>query len=144
MIITGDALIGGQAVKGTGAALRAYNPTLQQVMDPEFFTVDFDQIDQACRAADAAFDTFRALSDERRAVFLETIAEQIMALGDVLIERTMAETGLPRARIEVSAAAPSASSNCLPTCCARARGTTCASTRRCRIGRRRVPTCACA
>ena len=100
MIITGDALIGGQAVKGTGAALRAYNPTLQQVMDPEFFTVDFDQIDQACRAADAAFDTFRALSDERRAVFLETIADQILALGDLLIERTMAETGLPRPRIE--------------------------------------------
>ena len=100
MIITGDALIGGQAVKGTGAAIRAYNPTQQQLMEPEFFTVDFEQIDQACRAADAAFDTFRALSDEKRAVFLETIADQIVALGDVLVERVMAETGLPRARIE--------------------------------------------
>jgi hypothetical protein len=40
MIITGDALIGGQAVKGTGAGVRAYNPTQQQVMEPEFRTVD--------------------------------------------------------------------------------------------------------
>jgi alpha-ketoglutaric semialdehyde dehydrogenase len=100
MIITGDALIGGKDVKGTGPAIRGYNPSLQQPMDPEFFTVDFDQIDQACRQAEAAFDTFRALSDEKRAVFLETVGEQIMALGDTLVERVMAESGLPRARIE--------------------------------------------
>ncbi|GJJ00058.1 2,5-dioxovalerate dehydrogenase [Duganella rhizosphaerae] len=100
MIITGEALIGGVAVKGTGAAIRAFNPSLQQPMEPEFHTVDFAQIDQACHLADAAFDTFRALSDEQRAVFLETIGEQIMALGDVLVERVMAESGLPRPRIE--------------------------------------------
>ena len=100
MIITGDSLIGGQAVKGTGAAFRAYNPSLQQSMDPEFTTADVNQIDQACRLAEAAFDTFRSLSDEKRAAFLETIGEQIMALGDVLVERVMAESGLPRARVE--------------------------------------------
>lgn len=100
MIITGDSLIGGQAVKGTGTAFRAHNPSQQQSMEPEFFTADFQQIDQACRLAEASFDTFRALSDEKRAVFLETIGEQIMALGDVLVERVMAESGLPRARVE--------------------------------------------
>jgi alpha-ketoglutaric semialdehyde dehydrogenase len=100
MIITGDALIGGQAVKGTGAGVRAYNPTQQQVMEPEFRTVDAAQIDQACRLAEDAFDTFRALSDEKHAVFLETIGDQIMVLGDLLVERVMAETGLPRLRIE--------------------------------------------
>ena len=100
MIITGDALIGGQAVRGTGAGVRAWNPAAAQVMEPEFRTVDAEQIDQACRLAEAAFDTFRALSDEKRAIFLETIADQIMALGDTLIERVMAETGLPRPRVE--------------------------------------------
>lgn len=100
MIITGEALIGGVGVKGTGAAIRGYNPSLQAPMEPEFHAVDFAQIDHACRLADAAFDKFRALSDEQRAVFLETIGEQIMALGDVLVERVMAETGLPRPRIE--------------------------------------------
>jgi NADP-dependent aldehyde dehydrogenase len=99
-MITGDALIGGVAVKGSGGAIRAWNPSTQQAMEPEFHAVDSAQIDQACRLADAAFDTFRALSDERRAAFLETIAEQIMALGDVLVERVMAESGLPRARVE--------------------------------------------
>lgn len=100
MIITGDALIGGKAVKGSGDAIRAYSPTQQQALEPEFFTVDFGQIDQACGLAEQAFDSFRSLSDEKRAVFLETIADQIMALGDVLVERVMAESGLPRPRVE--------------------------------------------
>ncbi|NRR32869.1 aldehyde dehydrogenase (NADP(+)) [Oxalobacteraceae bacterium] len=100
MIITGEALIGGVAVKGTQGPLCAYNPNTRQKMEPTFHTVDFAQIDQACRLAEAAFDTYRATSDEQRAVFLETIAGQILALGDVLIERTMAESGLPRPRIE--------------------------------------------
>ena len=80
-MITGDALIGGVAVKGTGGAIRAWNPSAQQAMEPEFHAVDNAQIDQACRLAEAAFDTFRALSDERRAVFLETIAELDSRLG---------------------------------------------------------------
>jgi hypothetical protein len=37
------------------------------VIEPEFRTVDAAQIDQACRLADEAFDTFRSLSDEKRA-----------------------------------------------------------------------------
>jgi 2,5-dioxopentanoate dehydrogenase len=99
-VITGEALIAGQAVKGTGAVLRAWDPTAGKALDTEFFAVDNDQIDAACRAAEAAFDTFRSISDEQRAVFLETIGEQIVALGDTLVERAVAETGLPRARIE--------------------------------------------
>ena len=43
---------------------------------------------------------FAALAPKTRAAFLEAIAEQIAALGDALIERAMAETGLPRARLE--------------------------------------------
>ena len=100
MIITGEALIGGVAVKGKGGAIRAWNPGTQEHMTPEFHAVDTAQIDQACRAAEAAFDPFRALGIEQRAVFLETIGAQIMALGDLLVERVMAETGLPRARVE--------------------------------------------
>jgi len=99
-VITGEALIAGQAVKGTGAVLRAWDPTAGKALDAEFYAVDNAQIDAACRAAEAAFDTFRSISDEQRAVFLETIAAQIVELGDTLVERAVAETGLPRARIE--------------------------------------------
>ncbi|CAN7270922.1 aldehyde dehydrogenase (NADP(+)) [Pseudoduganella sp. LjRoot289] len=100
MIITGEALIGGVAVKGNGGSFQAMNPSLRAAMEPAFHMVDVAQIDQACSLAGAAFDTFRATSDEDRAAFLEAIGAQIMALGDTLIERAMAESGLPRARLE--------------------------------------------
>eukprot|EP01034_Spumella_vulgaris_P025723 gene25723-32211_t len=76
------------------------NPADAAAMEPDFHMVDVAQIDQACSLAGAAFDTFRATSDEVRANFLEAIGAQIMALGDTLIERAMAESGLPRARLE--------------------------------------------
>ena len=53
-----------------------------------------------CAAADAAFDTFRATNGDERAVFLERIATEILALGDPLIVAAMSESGLPRARLE--------------------------------------------
>ena len=43
---------------------------------------------------------YRALDPERRASFLEAIADNIFQLGDELVERVMAETGLPRPRVE--------------------------------------------
>ncbi|QBI00947.1 aldehyde dehydrogenase (NADP(+)) [Pseudoduganella albidiflava] len=99
-MITGESLIGGVAVQGNGSDFKAWNPGLNSHIEPSFRTADADQIDQACRLAGAAFDTFRATSDAQRASFLETVAEQIVAIGDELIVRAMAETGLPRARLE--------------------------------------------
>jgi len=55
---------------------------------------------EACRAADAAFDIYRSTGREERAAFLETIAEEILALGDALIVASTRETGLPRPRLE--------------------------------------------
>lgn len=58
------------------------------------------EVAEACAAADAAFDTYRMTGREERANFLERIAEEILAIGDSLIEAAMTETGLPRARLE--------------------------------------------
>ncbi len=98
--ITGEALIGGAAVRGTQAGFKAFDPSLQSAIEPEFSSVDEQQIAMACELAEAAFNTYRATSDAQRADFLEAIAAQILALGDTLILRAMAESGLPRARLE--------------------------------------------
>lgn len=58
------------------------------------------EVDAACTAAAAAFDTYRATTREDRATFLEAIASEILAIGDELIESAMSESGLPRARLE--------------------------------------------
>ena len=99
-MITGDALIGGQQVRGNGGSFQAFNPALREAIEPAFHMVDAAQIDEACRLAEAAFDTFRSIGNDARATFLETVAAQILALGDDLIVRAMAESGLPRARLE--------------------------------------------
>ena len=57
-------------------------------------------VDAACAAAEAAFDSYRETDREARAAFLERIGDEIVAIGDVLIETAMRESGLPRARLE--------------------------------------------
>ena len=47
-----------------------------------------------------AFDAYRATSAGQRADFLESIAAGIESLGEPLIARAMAESGLPRGRLE--------------------------------------------
>lgn len=54
----------------------------------------------ATELASLAFDNYRETKLEVRACFLEEIARQIMNIGDTLIERAVAETGLPPSRIE--------------------------------------------
>src|SRR5690606_13892529 len=49
--------------------------------------------------AHEAFAIYRKKSGKEKAIFLDTIADEILNLGDDLIERCSAETGLPQARI---------------------------------------------
>lgn len=57
-------------------------------------------VESAAAAAEAAFDAYRATSRETRAAFLDRIGEEIVAIGDTLIETAMRESSLPRARLE--------------------------------------------
>jgi 2,5-dioxopentanoate dehydrogenase len=100
MTLTGQLLIGHQAVTGTRAEIRAVNPTTGEALEPLYRGGGQAEVTQACELAWDAFDSYRETGLEDRAVFLETIAGEIEALGDDLIERAMAETGLPQARLE--------------------------------------------
>jgi 2,5-dioxopentanoate dehydrogenase len=100
MQLTGDMLIGGAAVRGKGPAMRAVDPSNGNSLDPSFMGGTTADVDHACRLAGSAFDVFRETSLDVRARLLEGIAEQLLVLGEPLIERACAETGLPRGRIE--------------------------------------------
>ncbi|WDY56781.1 aldehyde dehydrogenase (NADP(+)) [Pseudomonas sp. PSKL.D1] len=99
MPLTGNLLIGQRAIPGTRAATHAINPATNQPLEPAYHGGTGEHVAQACALAWAAFDRYREASLEQRANFLETIATQIEALGDELIDRAVAETGLPQARI---------------------------------------------
>ncbi|MBL1376342.1 aldehyde dehydrogenase (NADP(+)) [Zobellella iuensis] len=100
MEIRGEMLIGAQSAKGSAAPVFAINPASGAQLQPGFAGDDGVLVRQACELAGQAFDDYRARPLEERARLLEAIANQILALGDALIERAMAETGLPRARLE--------------------------------------------
>ncbi|OLL28893.1 aldehyde dehydrogenase (NADP(+)) [Burkholderia sp. SRS-W-2-2016] len=101
MPITGEMLIGRKAVRGEEKALRAFNPaTGSEIAEPVFGSGTVANVNAACELAQQAFDSYRQLPLAVRAEFLERIADGITALGDELIERAQAESGLPKARLE--------------------------------------------
>lgn len=69
-------------------------------MSPDFQEAGAADVAAACGLAAEAFGRFSELALTERAAFLECAAAEIMALGTVLIDRAMAETGLARARLD--------------------------------------------
>jgi 2,5-dioxopentanoate dehydrogenase len=99
-MISGDILIGAHAVSGKRRDLRAINPATGEVLEPAFAFAGREEVNRACQLAWEAFHAYRETSIEERAKFLECIANNVLEIGDALIERTSSETGLPPSRIE--------------------------------------------
>ncbi len=100
MRISGQLLIGQSAVSGQNGEFRAIEAATGEPLEPAFGGASVHDLETACALADAAFDTYRETSLDARAAFLDAIGRQILALGDALIDRCVAESGLPRARVE--------------------------------------------
>jgi NADP-dependent aldehyde dehydrogenase len=86
--------------KGSGKkSLRVFS-TLKGSYLPEAFTIATnEEIEAAAVKAASAFAIYKKTTFEQRAVFLETIAAEIIGIGEPLIQRAMLETGLPEARL---------------------------------------------
>jgi 2,5-dioxopentanoate dehydrogenase len=100
MPITGEMLIGATALRGTDKPIRATEAATGKPLDPAFGGGTAADVERACALAWSAFDIYRETGPEQRAGFLEAIAQAILDIGDPLIERCMAESGLPRGRLE--------------------------------------------
>lgn len=94
----GSFLIGARPVTRT-ETFRAIDPATGAPLDPPFAISTEADVADACSLADAAFDSFRELTPEKRAQFLETVADNIEAIGEKLVARAMSESGLPQARL---------------------------------------------
>ncbi|WP_191237949.1 aldehyde dehydrogenase (NADP(+)) [Cobetia marina] len=100
MRLEGKQLVGAEAITATGAMIYAVNPQTNEQLEPGYAAGGTVEVEQACSLAWEAFDAYRETELEVRARFLEGIADEVEAIGDLLIERAMAETGLPRPRLE--------------------------------------------
>jgi len=100
MNITGKNLIAGEWSGDASNGFSAMNAITNQAMTEKFADANENEIEQAIVKANQAFVSYSQLSAEKRAVFLRTIGEQILELGDDLVEMACAETGLPAMRIQ--------------------------------------------
>jgi len=99
----------GIAETSQGAGFHGVDTTTGLLLEPLFPVVTDAVVDRACALADSVFDIFRETAPQARATSLKTIAERIEAIGDPLIECAMAESGLPRLRLEGHPAHPGTS-----------------------------------
>lgn len=99
MDLLGKQLIGFQQTAEGNTSFTAFNPVTGAELSPPYHEATLSEVDAAIQAAAQAFPIYRAISADQKAAFLEAIADEILALGDQLLERGTAETGLPTGRL---------------------------------------------
>jgi alpha-ketoglutaric semialdehyde dehydrogenase len=100
MELHGKNLIGGQAVASSSAkTFSGIVAATGEKLSPTFHEATVTEADEAVALAEKAFEEYRRQPADKIAAFLDRIAEEILKLGDALIQRASTETGLPEARL---------------------------------------------
>jgi len=99
MTLHGRSIIAGQLSEKSSRTFHPVSPLDSKPIEPAFHECTLEDVDQALWQAEEAFALYRKTSAESRAAFLETIADEILALGDDLLRRCHHETGLPLDRL---------------------------------------------
>lgn len=99
MTLHGHSIIAGQLTTSASRTFHPVSPLDSNKLEPAFHECTLDDVDQALWQAEEAFALYRKTSAEARAAFLDAIADEILALGDGLLQRCHQETGLPLDRL---------------------------------------------
>lgn len=100
MSIHGKNFIGNDlSAKGDKSSI-LYEIGSEKALKGKFYHATKDEVNSAISKANQAFNAYKKTTQHQRALFLETIGDEILNLGDKLIQRTMLESNLPQARIE--------------------------------------------
>ena len=96
-----EANIIGFSTSAEGASYtQGFNPSTGEALDGSFYRATPNEVNRAVDQAVMAFNIYGKVSGKEKAVFLNAIADEIENLGDELIERCCAESGLPKVRIQ--------------------------------------------
>ena len=99
MTINGAVLVGA-AERQREPKFRGCNPATGEAIGPDVSEASADDVRDASALAEAAAASFAALAPQARAAFIDAAAQAILDIGDILVETAMAESGLPRMRLE--------------------------------------------
>ncbi len=100
MTLTGHQLLGFGSSRQGDQEFRGVDPRNGETFDPPFTDATDQEVDRALELASQAFSAMSEIDRPSRAAFLEQIGQNLLDLGDGLIDRTSAETALPEARLQ--------------------------------------------
>lgn len=104
MKLTGESIVAGRGLAGSGVAFLAQNPATGEALQPPYRSVGDAEVERAAEAAALAFTSYRLSSGKTKGTFLRAIATRIDGLVDTLVARATQETGLPEVRIRAETA----------------------------------------
>jgi len=91
----------GNTVSGTGKdTFHGVDPRTGDPLNTTYHEATEKEVDQAIELAEEAFKVYSKVAVDRRAEFLEAIAEEIGALGHSLLQQAESETSLPFPRLQ--------------------------------------------
>jgi len=99
-MITDKNYIGYKLSAQGDTSFKTFNPQTNTENSQVLFEATETEIDEACTLASEAFKSYRKIPGIKRAAFLNAIAEEILALGDLLLDTYVMESGLPKGRAE--------------------------------------------
>ncbi|RDY58189.1 aldehyde dehydrogenase (NADP(+)) [Flagellimonas nanhaiensis] len=99
MQLHGKNYLGFQESALGGTSFYGIDPARGENLETPFTEATSEEVNSAVAMAVEAFKVYKNMSGEAKAKFLETIADEIMNLGDRLVQRACAETALPEGRI---------------------------------------------
>lgn len=100
MTLRGDHFVAGVAEEGGGGTFAAIDPVSSEELAPHYQEASREQVERAAAAAGAVAVAFGTTPPAQRAALLRAIADGLMALGEELTARVVAETALPAARAQ--------------------------------------------
>lgn len=84
----------------TGTTFQAIDPSTGNYLNESFSKATLADADRAMASAVEAFKIYKHISKDRKASFLREIANEIVLLGDVLVNKASTESGLPQVRLQ--------------------------------------------
>lgn len=97
-MITGKNYIGNRLSGNGTKTYRTFNPLLNMENENEFVEASTEEINEAVFLASDAYIAYNQKSGKEKAAFLNTIADEILAMDDALIQMYCSESGLPEGR----------------------------------------------
>ncbi len=99
-MVEGKQIIGLEMRADVAGQFSPVNPATREKLSYNFYKATATVVDLAAQKAAEAFQQYRKKSGAEKASFLESIADEIMAIGEELVTLCCSETALPVGRIQ--------------------------------------------